>query len=246
MFSHITLCPVPKNGEVVGKGQFRLSYHITEVLNVSQGQRMRFARGCLLFYHKCAAADFPLVQGPEKKVGGKGNERRTAKMEGEGMRAWEKKGTGEGWGEVKPYSPWPTVAPVPILDLLLFQWLVLLPQLWEQQPVYRKQAGCAYCISLGWGGRESCLFLVLRKPQLTWRVWALRLTSSHPYLLPSSPALPHSSLSCMDFWWGWVGWGSGGGFGSHKSCGIPGNCATMLWLNPWGLIPAWCPPPFHP
>lgn len=74
--------------------------------------------------------------GREKKGG-------QLKQRAKGVRAWEKEGTGEGWGEVKPFSPSRTVAPVPILDLLVFQWLVLLPWLWEQQPVYRKQAGCA-------------------------------------------------------------------------------------------------------
>lgn len=65
------------------------------------------------------------------------------KRRAKGVSAWEKEGTGQRWGEVKPFRPSPTVAPVPVLDSLVFQWLVLLPWLWEQQPVYRKQAGCA-------------------------------------------------------------------------------------------------------
>lgn len=58
-------------------------------------------------------------------------------------------------GDVKPFSPSPTVAPVLILDSLVFQWLVLLPWLWEQQPVYRKQAGCASHSLAGPGRRRK-------------------------------------------------------------------------------------------
>lgn len=44
MYSHITLCPIPQNGEVLGKGQFRFRCHITQALNVKQGQPVRVER----------------------------------------------------------------------------------------------------------------------------------------------------------------------------------------------------------
>lgn len=77
--------------------------------------------------------------------------------------AWDKKDAGEGWREVKPFNPSPAVPPVPALDSLVFQWLVLLPWLWEKEPVYRKQAGCASHSLAGLGWRQKLALLAAEK-----------------------------------------------------------------------------------
>lgn len=80
-----------------------------------------------------------------------------------GVTAWEKQDAGGGWREVKPFNPSPAVAPVPILDSLVFQWLVLLPWLWEKEPVYRKQAGCASHSLAGLGWRQKLTLFAAEK-----------------------------------------------------------------------------------
>lgn len=88
--------------------------------------------------------------------------------------------------------------------------------------------------SLGQGGGESWLFLLLRKLRLARGVWALQIPSSHPYLLPLVLALPHPSLGHMGVW--------RGSYGSQKGCRIPGSCrghavAKSLGANPNPMLP---------
>lgn len=77
--------------------------------------------------------------------------------------AWEKKDAGGRQREVKLFNPSAAVAPVPILDSLVFQWLVLLPRLWEKEPVYRKQAVCASHSLAGLGWRQKLTLFAAEK-----------------------------------------------------------------------------------
>ena len=239
MYSHITLLPIPKNGEVIGKEQFKSSCHITEVLNIGQGQPMRVAKGgrCPWFYHKVAAAKVTLVLRTVKAVGGKGKERRTAKVEGKG---YESIGGGGHWrrmGRSEDFQ-WSTVAPVPILDLLVFQWLVLLPRVWEQQPVYRKQAGCASRSLTRLGRRRK---LALSAAEKVWAFLGCVSAATHffPPLCPSlgtrpSPPQPQPHGHLGDI------------MVPRRAAGSLEAVEAILWLNPWGQTPTQCYPPLHP
>lgn len=145
-----------------------------------------------------------------------------------GVTAREKKDAGEGWREVEPFNPSPAVAPVPILDSLVFQWLVLLPWLWEKEPVYRKQARCASHSLAGLGWRQRLAPFAAEKAPASRGVWMLQLTSSQHYLLPSALTPPHPSLSHT---------GVCGVCGSKRAEGSLEAAGPMLWLNPWGHLP---------
>lgn len=167
-----------------------------------------------------------------KKKGGQ------LKQRAKGVRAWEKKGAGERWGEVKSFSPSPTVAPVPVLNSLVFQWLVLLPWFWEQQPVYRKQAGCASHSLTGLGRTwKLSLSAAERAPACIWCVSAA--SCFFPPLPPSlgvSPSPPQPQPhGCL---WGFIV--------PRKAAGSLEAAGAMLWLNPWHLTRTQCYPPLHP
>lgn len=60
------------------------------------------------------------------------------------------------------FQPLTSSATCPSLGLV-FQWLVLLPWLWEKEPVYRKQAGCASHSLAGLGWRQKLALLAAEK-----------------------------------------------------------------------------------
>lgn len=152
------------------------------------------------------------------------------KWRAKGVRAWEKEGTGKRWGEVKSFSPSPTVAPVPILDSLMFQWLVLLPQLWEHQLVYRKQVGCASRSLIGLGWRRKLAFSAAEKAPACLG-YVSTATHFFPPIPPSlgaghSPPQPQPHGCLRGF------------MVPRRAAGSLEASGAMLWLNPWGLTRA--------
>lgn len=116
------------------------------------------------------AKKITLIARPGKWIGRKREERRRAKVEGKGHENAEAAVHCGRMGEVRLFSPSPTVAPVPILDLLVFQWLVLLLWLWEEQPVYRKQVGCVSHSLTGPGWRQKLALSDAEKAPDCWGV----------------------------------------------------------------------------
>lgn len=111
-----------------------------------------------------------LIARPEKWIGGKREERRRAKVEGKGHENVEEAEHCRRMGEMRLFSPSPTVAPVPILGSLAFQWLVLLLWLQEEQPVYRKQVGCVSHSLAGPGWRQKLALSAAEKAPDCWGV----------------------------------------------------------------------------
>lgn len=145
------------------------------------------------------------------------------------VRAWQIEGTGEGWGEMKLFSPSLIAAPVPVLASLVFQWLVLPPQFWEKQHVYRKQTICASHSLTGLEWRQK---LALSAAEKAPDCFGCVSTVTHffPPLPPSlvaSPSPPHPQLcGCLR-----------GIYCSCEGCSTPWSCwgyvvAKSLGTNP--------------
>lgn len=92
-----------------------------------------------------------------KDVCGKGKER-TANVED----SMGQEGCWRRMERSETFQPLTSSATCPSLGLV-FQWLVLLPWLWEKEPVYRKQAGCASHSLAGLGWRQKLALLAAEK-----------------------------------------------------------------------------------
>lgn len=231
MYSHITLRPIPKKGKVLGKGQFGFSYHITEVLIVSQGQFMRVAKGgqCSWFCHKITAVKVPLVPRPGKEVGGKEKERRTAKAEdkgGESMREgehWRRIGRSEAFQPITNSGTCPNLGlacvSVACLTAMALGTVACLQETsWLYFPYPRwagveAKAGSFYC----WespsllGVCEHCKSLLATPTSFPW---------CQPFPTPASAA-----------------WAFRGFMSPRRATGSLEAAGAMLWLNPWGPTP---------
>lgn len=97
-----------------------------------------------------------------KDVCGKGKERRTANVEGKGGDSMGKEGCWRRMERSEAFQPLTSSGTCPNLGLV-FQWLVLLPWLWEKEPVYRKQAGCASHSLAGLGWRQKLTLFAAEK-----------------------------------------------------------------------------------